>query len=129
MIARSRRRFALAALAGTMALLAAPSLGAQQMPPTSAPGGGAARHDAAASLGPTVDRAAVGARSLPQQPTSLDEAETAMQARLGLGQARALMIVGFSAVIIGLLIGDDAGAVIAIAGAAVGLYGLYYYLK
>ncbi len=39
------------------------------------------------------------------------------------------MIDGFGAVIIGLLIGDDVGTLISIAGAAVGLYGLYHYLK
>jgi hypothetical protein len=39
------------------------------------------------------------------------------------------MIVGFGAVIVGLLIGDDVGTLIAVAGAAVGLYGLYHYLK
>jgi molybdopterin-synthase adenylyltransferase len=49
------------------------------------------------------------------------------QARLS--QARALMIVGFAGVIVGLLVGGDAGTLVAIAGAAVGLYGLYHYLK
>lgn len=121
MIARIRR-FALAALAVTA--LAAPSAGGQASPtPT------AGTNHRVAPAGPTVDRAAVGVRPLAQQPSSLDETDAAMQARLGLGQARALMIVGFGAVIIGLLVGDDVGTLIAVAGAAVGLYGLYHYLK
>jgi hypothetical protein len=121
MIARIRR-FALAAL--TFTALVAPSAGAQ----IAATPASAAQHQAAPA-GPTVDRAAVGARSVAQQPTSLSEAAAEMQSRLGLGQARALMIVGFAAVIVGLLVEGDVGTLIAIAGAAVGLYGLYHYLK
>jgi hypothetical protein len=121
MIARIRR-FTLAALALTT--LAAPSMGAQ----VGATPATVVQHQAAPA-GPTVDRAAVGARSAAQRPASLDDAEAAMQRRLGLGQARALMIVGFGAVIVGLLIGEDVGTLIAVAGAAVGLYGLYHYLK
>jgi hypothetical protein len=121
MIARIRR-FALAAL--TFAALAAPSARAQ----IAATPATASQHQAAPT-GPTIDRAAVGARSVAQQPTSLSEAAAEMQSRLGLGQARALMIVGFAAVIVGLLVEGDVGTLIAIAGAAVGLYGLYHYLK
>jgi hypothetical protein len=121
MIARIRR-FALAGMAFTA--FAAPSAEAQ----VAATPASRMQHQAAPA-GPTLDRAAVGARPLAQQPASLDEAEAAMQSRLGLGRARALMIVGFGAVIVGLLIGDDVGTLIAVAGAAVGLYGLYHYLK
>jgi hypothetical protein len=39
-----------------------------------------------------------------------------------------LMILGGAALITGLIIGDDAGTVIAVGGAIVGLYGLYVYL-
>jgi hypothetical protein len=127
MIARIRR-FALAALTAIAAGIAASRLGAQQ--PSAPPSGnGPTAHQAAPPAGPTVDRAAVGVRPLPQQPATLDEAEAALQSRLGLGRARALMIVGFGALIVGLLIGDDVGALVAVAGAAVGLYGLYHYLK
>ena len=121
MIARIRR-FALAALAVTA--FTAPSAGAQASP---IPAGETQQRIAPA--GPTIDRAAVGARSRTAHPATLDEMEAAMQQRLGLGRARALMIVGFGAVIVGLLIGDDVGTLIAVAGAAVGLYGLYHYLK
>ena len=121
MIARFRR-FALAALA--LGAIAMPSAAAQ-----TATTPASAMQRPATPAGPSVDRAAVGARPIAQQPSSLDEAAALMQSRLGLGQARALMIVGFAGVIIGLLIEGDVGTLIAIAGAAVGLYGLYHYLK
>jgi hypothetical protein len=124
MIARIRR-FALAGLAVTFGALVAAPAGAQQAVSTPA---GTVQHQVAPA-GPTIDRAAVGARANAQTPANLDEAQAAMQQRLGLGQARALMIVGFGAVVVGLLIGDDVGTLIAVAGAAVGLYGLYHYLK
>jgi hypothetical protein len=124
MIARIRR-FALAGLVLTVSVVAAPRLGAQTAGATPPP----APDQRGAPAGPTVHRAAVGARAQPTKPASLDEAQAAIQSRLGLGQARALMIVGFGALIVGLLIGDDVGTLIAVAGAAVGLYGLYHYLK
>jgi hypothetical protein len=126
MIARIRR-IALAALTLVFTLVAAPRAGAQQTVTPLSPAH-AAPAEQAAPAGPTVDRAVAGARPL-ARPTSAADAAGAMQSRLGLGQARALMIVGFATVIIGLMIGDDPGTLIAIAGAAVGLYGLYHYLK
>ena len=125
MIARIRR-FALAGLALTLGAAAAPSAGAQANP---SPAPEVTAPQQAAPAGPTVDRAVAGARAQTQRTGTLDEAEAALQQRLGLGQARALMIVGFGAVVVGLLIGDDVGTLIAVAGAAVGLYGLYHYLK
>ncbi len=47
----------------------------------------------------------------------------------GLGTGGALMIVGGAALIIGLIIGGGAGLVVAIAGAALGLYGLFLFLQ
>ena len=41
----------------------------------------------------------------------------------------ALMIVGAAAVILGAAVGDDAGTVLIIGGAGVGLYGLYRFLN
>lgn len=125
MIARTRR-FALLALGATAAALAAAPLGAQQA--QSETGAGVGQHQQAAA-GPTIDRAAVGVRPLSQKPATLDDAEAAMQSRLGLGQARALMIVGFAAVVVGLLMDNDPGTLIAVGGAVVGLYGLYHYLR
>ena len=39
------------------------------------------------------------------------------------------MAVGGAALLSGLIIGDDAGTVIAVSGAVIGLYGLYLYLQ
>src|SRR5918999_281845 len=118
------RRFALAAMVVTTAAALPQSAGAQQALPTPD-----TINHRVASTGPTIEGAAVGARSQAQQATASNDAVAAMQQRLGLGQARALMIVGFAGVIVGLLVGGDAGTLVAIAGAAVGLYGLYHYLK
>jgi Na+-translocating ferredoxin:NAD+ oxidoreductase RnfC subunit len=49
--------------------------------------------------------------------------------RGGYGQPVALMVVGGAAVLVGLIIGDGAGAAIAVAGAVTGLVGLYQYLQ
>ena len=124
MIARTRR-FALSALAAAVVAFAAAPLGAQQA--QTPVGTGAEQHQPAAT-GPTIDGAVVGVRPLSQQPTTAETTEAAMQ-RLGLGQARALMIVGFAAVVIGLLMDNDPGTLIAVGGAVVGLYGLYHYLR
>jgi hypothetical protein len=47
----------------------------------------------------------------------------------GLGTDGVLMIVGGAAFIAGLIIGGGAGTAIAVAGAVLGLYGLYLYLR
>jgi hypothetical protein len=39
------------------------------------------------------------------------------------------MIVGGAALVAGLIIGDDAGALLAVSGAVVGLYGLYLFVR
>jgi len=44
------------------------------------------------------------------------------------GSGVGLMILGGAALVTGLIIGDNAGTVIAVGGALVGLYGLYVYL-
>lgn len=46
-----------------------------------------------------------------------------------LGEAKAEMIVGGAAVVVGALIGGDGGSVLMFGGAIVGLYGLWNYLK
>ena len=42
--------------------------------------------------------------------------------------ALALMIVGGAALVIGAVIGDDAGTIVMLGGAGIGLYGLYLFL-
>lgn len=49
------------------------------------------------------------------------------QSRMRRGQT--LMIVGGAAFLAGLIIGDDAGTAIAVAGAGIGIYGLYLWAQ
>ena len=46
-----------------------------------------------------------------------------------LGEAKAEMLVGGAAIVVGALIGGDGGRVLMFGGAVVGLYGLWNYLK
>jgi hypothetical protein len=125
MHARSRLAIRVALVAGLVAGSSQSAQAQQALAPR------APRVDVAApaprATGPTTDAAAVGVR----QPVS-KEAPTAnatMQRRRGYGQPIALMVVGGAALLTGLIIGDDAGTVIAVGGAVVGLYGLYQYLQ
>ena len=80
-----------------------------------------------ASLGPTIEGAAVGVRA-----TVADQSAHSALARIqepNVGHSKALMIAGGAALVAGLLIGDDAGALLAVGGAVVGLYGLYLYVR
>lgn len=45
------------------------------------------------------------------------------------GHGQVLMIVGLAAVLTGIVIGNGAGYAISVAGAVVGLYGLYEYMQ
>ena len=72
--------------------------------------------------GPTMDAASVAVRHAPA-------ADVAAAPRGGYGQPVALMVVGGAAVLVGLIIGNDVGTVIAVGGAIAGLYGLYQYLQ
>ncbi len=81
--------------------------------------------------GPTLIGATAGVRSLApavNARTSLESALT-QDPRLGTGRNLALVIVGGAALVTGLLIGDDAGAILAVGGAVVGLYGLYQIMR
>lgn len=75
--------------------------------------------------GPTVAASKLGV----SQAASSAKAPVAYDARLGAGRNVALMVVGGAALIIGAIIGGPAGALVAVAGAAVGLYGLYYFVQ
>ena len=52
-----------------------------------------------------------------------------MERHVGAGKDAALMVVGAAGIITGALIGGGAGTAVAIGGAAVGLYGLYNFVK
>lgn len=63
------------------------------------------------------------------QETARDARPTMAPTRAGLGQARAMMIVGAAALITGGIIGGDAGTIIMVGGAVIGLIGLYEWLQ
>lgn len=79
-------------------------------------------------VGPTESASRAGIA-----PLSSKDANTQMMPmvdqHMGAGQNIALMVVGGAALVTGLLIGGGAGAAVAIGGAAIGLVGLYGYVK
>jgi len=80
----------------------------------------------AASLAPTLSAVRFGITDATDQPTALNPAAARA---MGRREGRVLAIVGGAAVIAGVLIGDTGGTVIAISGAAIGLYGLYIWQR
>jgi len=80
----------------------------------------------AASFAPTLSAVRFGITDPTDQPTALNS--TAARA-MGRREGRVLALVGGAAVIAGVLIGDTGGTVIAISGAAIGLYGLYIWQR
>lgn len=75
-------------------------------------------------VGPTRDALVVGAH------TTISPSLTPAAARgSGVGQPEALMIVGGAAILVGAVIGGDAGDIFMVGGAVVGLVGLYKYLQ
>lgn len=75
-------------------------------------------------LGPTNDALTVGVRAVVPATPSF-----APRSNAGLGQSQAMMIVGGAAILVGAIIGGDAGTVFMVGGAVVGLYGLYKFLQ
>jgi hypothetical protein len=111
----------LAALVALVVL--APAAGAQEVERTDA----ARPHPmSAAPAIPSRDAASVAVRAPVAGRATAGDVEPAAAAAFGRGET--LMIVGGAALLAGLIIGDDAGTVIAVGGAVVGLYGLYLYL-
>lgn len=121
-----RSRHALrATLVAALALFAARPAHAQALAPHSPPADVAAPKPV--SSGPTTTAASVAAR--PVETNALQLNAAAAPRRAGYGQPVALMVVGGAAVLTGLIIGGDAGTVIAVGGAVAGLVGLYQYLQ
>lgn len=56
-------------------------------------------------------------------------ANTVIAKQGGFTHAQVLMIVGGAALLTGAIIGDDAGTIVMIGGAAIGLWGLYLFLQ
>lgn len=61
--------------------------------------------------------------------TSRPSVPTMAPDRAGLGQARAMMVVGAAALVAGAIIGGDPGTIVMVGGAVIGLIGLYEYLQ
>ena len=124
MLARSRTALRVALAAALVLGSAARPAQAQQALVSRTPPVDVAK-PAPTAPGPTMDAASVAVR----QPVSKDLKITNAAPRRGYGQPVALMVVGGAALLTGLIIGDDAGTVIAVGGALVGLYGLYEFLQ
>jgi hypothetical protein len=77
-----------------------------------------------AERGPLMSSTAIA----PQLEISGESPDALAAPRRPFGLSQTLMIVGGAAFIAGAIIGDDAGTVMMVAGAGVGLYGLYLYL-
>ena len=75
-------------------------------------------------VGPTPAALSVAVRAPLPAPTTAQARGSA-----GLGQSEAMMIVGGAAILVGAIVGGNAGDVFMIGGAVVGLYGLYKYLQ
>jgi hypothetical protein len=77
-----------------------------------------------ASAGPRLEHTAIAARAASEPVES-----ASMQGRPTRSRSVALMIVGGAAIVLGSIIGGDAGTLFAIGGAVALLYGLYHYLQ
>jgi hypothetical protein len=124
MNARSRIALPFALALGIASVAIARPAAAQEVSLAPAPTTAAIAAPAAEpASGPTLTAASVAVR----------HAETPFTAaparRAGYGQPVALMVVGGAALLTGLIIGDSAGAAIAVGGAVIGLVGLYQYLQ
>lgn len=84
----------------------------------------AAGTDAGRVVGPTVASGIVGVRATSERPMS--HPPVAVER---VGRNPAMMIIGAAAIVVGGFIGDDAGTIIMVSGAVVGLVGLWRFLQ
>jgi hypothetical protein len=82
-----------------------------------------------AAKGPTLQSAAIGFHVSDVRVDATARTNAAPLIPRHQGQDVALMAVGVGAMIAGALIGDTAGTIIIIGGAAMALFGLYHYLE
>ena len=87
-----------------------------------------ANHNVSSAAGPRVELTSTAMRASTASATH-DATLAAAARRQGMGQPMALMIVGGAALLAGIIIGGDAGTLIAIGGLVAGLIGLYQYLQ
>ncbi len=76
-------------------------------------------------VGPSRDAASLAVRSAAEPNHSPAPAP----AKSGFTQSEGLMILGGAAILTGIVVGNNAGHAISVAGAVVGLIGLYQYLQ
>ena len=113
------------AVAFGAALLFTAPLGAQDASLMAAPAiTQPAVSELSAPSGPTASSAVVAVRRAPAEATAPAAPPAGNQ-----GRGTALMIVGGAAILTGIVIGNGAGYAISVAGAVIGLYGLYQYLQ
>lgn len=108
--------------AGALILAFAVSRPAAAQAPAPSPAAAAAP---TISFAPTLAATHLGFPAEDQASLTVNAAATRMDRREG----RIFAIVGGAAVITGILIGGDAGTVIALGGAGLGLYGLYIWQR
>jgi hypothetical protein len=87
---------------------------------------GAQATDPQPPAGPTVLAATVAVRPDLRMDAAVPRA---LDLRQRLRRSETLMIVGGAIFLAGAIIGDDAGTIIMIGGAGIGIYGLYLYLQ
>ena len=83
-------------------------------------------------VGPATGALSAGARPVSVGATEaveLSRESAALRRRARFSNSQTLMIVGGATFLAGAIIGDNAGTVVMVGGAAVGLYGLYLYLQ
>jgi hypothetical protein len=102
-------------------------MASSQAAPVDAPDVRPAEDTARMLVGPKIAVARVGVA--PAAGAHVDAASAAAAQHMGAGENVAMMVVGGSALVAGLIIGGDGGAVVAIGGAAIGLWGLYNYIE
>ena len=78
------------------------------------------------SVGPTNSANTAGIRA-PTIVRSLNK--SAADTHMGAGENVALMVVGGAALIVGAIVGGTPGVIIAVAGAVIGLYGLFHFIQ
>jgi hypothetical protein len=119
-----RSRAALVLMSALILVLRAPQGAAQSLTATPIAPKVTATQVEQQQVGPTLAALRVGVRAVVPETTAAPQRGSA-----GLGQNEALMIVGGAAILVGAVVGGDAGDIFMIGGAIVGLYGLYKYLQ
>lgn len=86
---------------------------------------------AAPTLSATPAGPTLAARSVAVRPVAAATVDprSALASRRAFTRGQALMIIGGAALLTGAIIGGDAGTIVMLGGAGVGLYGLYLYLQ